>query len=198
MNERSDDITEHCHALKRYVSKGNSLHPDLIEVAFKGGSLLPEEFLDIVRSIFREQRIVGGKDIRRVVLDDISLIGVSYPLLRESKTAGELFLPSFVHIIRNYSAFEKKYMDDSVGFYMGPYADELLKSVADIHEGSIARSSIKDYKIFRTFLTAIGQQLSYLPKKGDEGPDARDFIRRSYQRIPDIITGVFSGKSGQK
>ena len=38
----------------------------------------------------------------RVVLDDVSRIGISYPFLRNSKTAGDLFLPSFVHLMRNY------------------------------------------------------------------------------------------------
>ena len=70
----------------------------LIEVDFKGGMLLPEEFMDIIRNIMMRT------NIKRVVFDDVGQIGVSYPLLQHSKTTGDLFLPAFVNIMRNAKA----------------------------------------------------------------------------------------------
>jgi len=74
----------------------------LIEVDFKSGMLLPEEFASIVWQIMEQQKAAGKIPIRRVVLDDVSLIGVSYPFLRESSTTSRFFLSAFVHIMRNY------------------------------------------------------------------------------------------------
>jgi hypothetical protein len=68
-------------------------------------ALLPEEFLEYVRDAMRLPRRDSGRvNVRRVVLDDVSLIGTSYPLLRQSKTAGDLFLSTFVHLIRAKNA----------------------------------------------------------------------------------------------
>lgn len=75
--------------------------PYLIELALKGGALQPEELLEFVRDILREK--FGNKPISRVVLDDVALIGSSYPYLRKSKTSGELFLAAFTHIMKNYN-----------------------------------------------------------------------------------------------
>jgi hypothetical protein len=69
----------------------------LTEYAFKSGMLLPEEMLDIVRMAFQKD-----PSITRIVLDDVGLIGLSYPFLRQSHTAGDLFLSAFVHLMRNY------------------------------------------------------------------------------------------------
>jgi KaiC/GvpD/RAD55 family RecA-like ATPase len=81
--------------------KSCQIKPRFVELAFGEGMLHPEEFIQIIRdifSIFQEQKT----PITRVVLDDVSLIGISYPLLRESKTAGDLFLPLFVHLMRTF------------------------------------------------------------------------------------------------
>jgi KaiC/GvpD/RAD55 family RecA-like ATPase len=75
--------------------------PSFIELSLKSGALLPEELLEFVRDILRKYRN-RENPIQCVVLDDCSLIGVSYPFLRRSKTAGDMFLPAFVHIMRNY------------------------------------------------------------------------------------------------
>ena len=72
---------------------------ELIVLDFETGALLPEEFVEIVRRVFD---IAGS--IRRVVLDDLSLIGVSYPFLNHSKTTEDLFLSTFVHLIKNLGA----------------------------------------------------------------------------------------------
>ncbi len=82
-------------------TEDNALKPRLIEIAFKSGALLPEEFIDIVRQVFLDH---AGKDwpgIGRVVMGDVGMIGVAYPFLRKSSTAGDLFLPAFVHVMRN-------------------------------------------------------------------------------------------------
>jgi hypothetical protein len=73
-------------------------------VAFKGGALLPEEFIEVVRDVIREhsREEPVARKIRRVVPDDVGLIGASYPFLRKSSTAGDLFLSAFVYVMRNY------------------------------------------------------------------------------------------------
>ncbi|MBN2441481.1 MAG: hypothetical protein JXJ04_09040 [Spirochaetales bacterium] len=82
----------------KYVEYTYKEKAKFYELAFISGTLLPEEFIKTIRSIFIKTK---GK-IRRVVLDDVSLIGVSYPFLKSSFTAGDLFLTAFVHMMRNY------------------------------------------------------------------------------------------------
>jgi len=67
-----------------------------IEIAFKSGYILAEEFIRIFLEV-----LMSNKGITRIVIDDLSRIGVSYPFLFSSKTASELFITAFVHIIRN-------------------------------------------------------------------------------------------------
>jgi hypothetical protein len=74
----------------------------LFELALKGGAILPEEFLQFIRNVMRSQP--PQHPIRRVVLEDVALIGASYPYLRRSQNAGDLFLSAFVHVMRNYGA----------------------------------------------------------------------------------------------
>ncbi len=73
----------------------------LLERAFKSGYLLPEEFIDEIAVTMNMQREIG-KPIQRVVLDDVCVIGLSYPFLYSNHTAGDLFLPAFVHLMRIY------------------------------------------------------------------------------------------------
>ena len=68
----------------------------IIEIAFKTGMLLPEEFIYEIEKVLSEY-----PDITHIVLDDVNAIDVSYPLLKSSKNASDLFLPCFVHLIRN-------------------------------------------------------------------------------------------------
>jgi KaiC/GvpD/RAD55 family RecA-like ATPase len=80
-----------------------SRSPLLLEIAMKSGALLPEEFIDVVRVIYRWGRHFRGRagfDIRRVALLDVSAIGVGYPLLRQSTTAADLALSALVHVLR--------------------------------------------------------------------------------------------------
>ena len=85
----------------KYAEGGQPTFPQLIVADFRTGMLMPEEFIDIVIRIILEHGF-KNKRIRRVVLDDVGTIGTSYPLLRHSTTAGDMFLSSFVHILRNY------------------------------------------------------------------------------------------------
>ena len=79
--------------------------PVLIELAMQPGALLPEEFIDIIRLVYKWEKDAartgsGTFGIRRAALLDVGAIGVSYPLLYHSSTADELFLPSLVHMLR--------------------------------------------------------------------------------------------------
>lgn len=73
----------------------------LIEIAFKSGYLLPEEFVDAVRLVLNTQK-QSGHQIKRVVLNDVATIGLSYPYLRNNSTTGDIFLSAFVHLMRIY------------------------------------------------------------------------------------------------
>jgi hypothetical protein len=76
-------------------------HVRLFELDFRGGAILPEEFVHILREILIRRPVDQGA-IRRVFFGDVSQIGVSYPFLRQSISTGDLFLPTFVHIMRNH------------------------------------------------------------------------------------------------
>jgi KaiC/GvpD/RAD55 family RecA-like ATPase len=86
--------------------KPKAAPPSLFELDFKGGYILPEEFVQFVCDVLirRDERDPEKSiaKIHRVVLSDVSQIGVSYPLLRNSITSGDIFLPTFVHLMRNY------------------------------------------------------------------------------------------------
>jgi KaiC/GvpD/RAD55 family RecA-like ATPase len=79
--------------------------PVLVEIAMQPGALLPEQFLDIVRTVYKWQYAERkprdrGFGIRRVALVQVGAIGVSYPLLHQSSTSADLFLPSLAHMLR--------------------------------------------------------------------------------------------------
>lgn len=77
-----------------FTEKGKEA--SLFEVSFKSGVLYPEEMVDELL------RIIEQKKIKRIVLADLKLIGVSYPFLVDSPTSGKIFLSAFLHIMRNY------------------------------------------------------------------------------------------------
>lgn len=96
-----DGGTIHNDEPNKYTLKGWTLlkkekAPQLLEVTFKNGALLPEEFVDEIC------KIINIYKIRRVVFMDLKYIGSSYPFLVNSDTSGTLFLSAFVHIMRNY------------------------------------------------------------------------------------------------
>ncbi len=84
------------YTLKGWTIKKEEAEPQLLEVTFKNGALLPEEFVDEIC------KIINIYEIRRVVFMDLKYIGSSYPFLVNSDTSGNLFLSAFVHIMRNY------------------------------------------------------------------------------------------------
>lgn len=84
------------YTLKGWTIKKEIEQPQLLEVTFKNGALLPEEFVDEIC------KIINIYKIRRVVFVDLKYIGSSYPFLVNSDTSGDLFLSAFVHIMRNY------------------------------------------------------------------------------------------------
>jgi len=84
------------YTLKGWTIKKEEAEPQLLEVTFKNGALLPEEFVDEIC------KIINTYEIRRVVFMDLKYIGSSYPFLVNSDTSGNLFLSAFVHIMRNY------------------------------------------------------------------------------------------------
>jgi len=96
-----EKLKELPHSEHKYSANGWYFHTNkngarLIEISFKSGALLPEEFIEEVCGIIKKF------DIRRVVFTDVKSLGVSYPFLVKSSTSGEIFLPAFVHLMRNY------------------------------------------------------------------------------------------------
>ncbi len=98
--EKSNDVVHNDepnkYTLKGWTIKKAEAQPQLLEVTFKNGALLPEEFVDEIC------KIINIYKIRRVVFVDLKYIGSSYPFLVNSDTSGDLFLSAFVHIMRNY------------------------------------------------------------------------------------------------
>ena len=98
--EKSKDVVHNDepnkYTLKGWTIKKAETQPQLLEVTFKNGALLPEEFVDEIC------KIINLYKIRRVVFVDLKYIGSSYPFLVNSDTSGNLFLSAFVHIMRNY------------------------------------------------------------------------------------------------
>ena len=79
--------------------KGEANGEVLVVINVHTGMLLPEEFVDIVRHVLDTLK---EKNVKRVALDDVSVIGGgSYPLLERSETTADLFLSVFVHVMRN-------------------------------------------------------------------------------------------------
>ncbi|MBN1440115.1 MAG: hypothetical protein JW929_11965 [Anaerolineales bacterium] len=115
-------------------------HPSsaLFELDFKGGYILPEEFVQFVCDVLIRRDERNGEKavakIRRVVLGDVSQIGVSYPFLRESMTSGNIFLPTFVHLMRNYGISLVM-----VGTHSNvPEADEAVKKAATLADAVLS------------------------------------------------------------
>jgi len=93
--------SEHKVSISRWEYKPSEAHagqdgPALFEVDFKSGALLPEEFVHVIREI-----MIRAEEISRVAVQDVDMIGVSYPFLKHSETTGDLFLTAFTHIMRN-------------------------------------------------------------------------------------------------
>jgi len=119
--------SEHKYSSKMWSFYNDNKDPQLIEIAFKSGALMPEEFINEVCHIIKKY------NIRRVVFADIKTIGVSYPFLINNKTSGNIFLSAFIHIMRNYgvhvimscSASRYKQSDDEV-YKAGVLSDAVI------------------------------------------------------------------------
>jgi hypothetical protein len=87
--------------INTFSTKDNGI---FCEIDFKSGYLLPEEIVQIFREthLFIKNK-THGDGISRIVFSDVGLIGINYPFLKKSRTAGELFLTAFIHIIKNYN-----------------------------------------------------------------------------------------------
>ncbi len=139
--EKGEDIV-HNDEPNKYTLKGWSLRkgkenpPQLLEVTFKNGALLPEEFVDEIC------KIINLYGIKRVVFTDLKYIGSSYPFLVNSDTSGNLFLSAFIHIMRNYgmhvimSSSESGLEESDVELKKaGILADAILTCTAQVKDG---------------------------------------------------------------
>jgi|GEM_PF-4674324 len=99
-NEGNDDINQNASVYKTRTKTWHIINNDdkntLTELIFTSGALKPEEFIDTVLTV------IQNKNIKRVALIDLKTIGISYPFLINSETSGKMFIPAFVHIMRNH------------------------------------------------------------------------------------------------
>jgi KaiC/GvpD/RAD55 family RecA-like ATPase len=140
--------------------------PRLFEIAFKGGFLMPEEFVHIVREILIRRK--DNERIRRIVLDDISQIGVSYPVLRHSRTTGDFFLAAFVHLMRN----------DRVDLVMTGTTGELAIANDAVSRGSALADTVvscKSMDVFGGQYVVIGGE-GLIAGKGAESRSASESV----------------------
>ena len=170
----------------------------ITELTFRSGALLPEEFIEEVRQVMNRFRNTSGeKEIRRVVLDDVSLIGTSYPFLRSSKTSADLFLPAFVHVMRNYH----------VDLLMTACTGE-LQEVQDVVDRAVGLSdTVLDVQFCDVFgkqhvivlgdgLTAQGSGQS--PNKEKELVPGTVRMHDDYfEVVPDMLRGLVGFSSGR-
>ena len=170
----------------------------ITELTFRSGALLPEEFIEEVRQVMnRFKNTSSEKEIRRVVLDDVSLIGTSYPFLRNSKTSADLFLPAFVHVMRNYH----------VDLLMTACTGE-LQEVQDVVDRAVGLSdTVLDVQFCDVFgkqhvivlgdgLTAQGSGQS--PNKEKELVPGTVRMHDDYfEVVPDMLRGLVGFSSGR-
>ena len=136
--------------------------PRIIELALKSGALMPEEFLEFVRDIIRENKI--NHKIERVVLSDVASIGTSYPFLRKSKTAGDLFLSAFVHIMKNYEI--DLLMTGTTGLFEA--SDDMVNRVSELADSVLITETCEVFgdryiTITGEGLNASKQSVEYVP-----------------------------------
>lgn len=150
--------------------------PCLIEADFKTGGIFPEEFIQIVRDIFRIYgKADGAPPIHRVVLMDVGAIGSSYPFLRESRTTGEMFLPAFTHIMRNLGV--DLVMVGTTGFL--PECDK------QVHRACALANTVISYSCQEIF----GDR--YVIVKGEGLTSAGETSKRDY--VPGVIRTYMDG-----
>ncbi len=158
------------------VWKHKGTNARLYELDFKSGALLPEELLQIVWDILIRQP--KGREIRRVVLDDVSEIGAAYPFLCQSSTSGRSFLPAFAHVMRNNQ------IDTVVTGTTGDHPDG-DEAVARVRAVSDAVLSCRYLSVFgRRHVIVQGEGLI---ARADESPDAAGSC------VPPVMQNVRDG-----
>jgi len=161
--------------------------PVLIELDFGPGALLPEQFIKFVRDIFRElgeHPKQTAARIRRVVLDDVSLIGTSYPFLRNSKTSGDLFLSALTHVARYHDC------DCVLVGTLGEYgeADDVVKRACTLAD-SVLACDICDVFGAR-FITVTGEGLMVGRKRDSANPNRFEYG----EFVPGVIVPGENGR----
>lgn len=77
-------------------SRSDNPEKYIISLVIKKKSITAEELIHHLQySVLNK-----FKTIKRVILDEVNMIGVSYPFLQSSKTSGELFLNAFVSLLK--------------------------------------------------------------------------------------------------
>lgn len=94
-------LDKHDHSAKVHINEWRYKESIFTEMIFRSGQISAEEFIQTIREYLLKSNNEGRR-ITRVAIGDIGLIGVSYPFLRNSRTSGDLFMTTFVHIMRNY------------------------------------------------------------------------------------------------
>ena len=148
-------------------SDQKSDHPLLIELAFKPGALQPEVFVEIIRTVYLWNAVFRGgrNNIKRMALIQADAIGVSYPLLYNSSTAGRLFLPSLVHLV--VSRGTDLIITAETGG--GERATEMVRQVESLAERSIV---CKYREVFGDrYITVTGPGMAEWELDSTGGPD---------------------------
>jgi len=159
--------------------EGDPPEPTLFELDLKGGALLPEEFVDLIRAILNQRQ--DEYRIRRVVLDDVGQIGVSYPFLSHSTTTGESFLPAFVHIMRN-AGVDLVMVATTTGL---PQGDEMVHRAC----------SLADAVLSCDFCDVFGERHIIVRRKGILAGKASGSKRGE---TPDHVPGVVRLRDGSE
>lgn len=155
--------------------------PTFFELDFKGGALLPEEFVQIIRDFLNRRAVrddqYTGKNpqrIRRVVLDDVGQIGVSYPFLRHSLTTGDTFLSAFVHLMRN-AGVDLVMTATTTGL---PQADEMV----------VRACSLADAVVSCNFCDVFGERHILVRRKGlVAGQTEKRIPDHSHEPVPAVL-----------
>lgn len=184
-NEKSEQFIEesviHDPGLGRHIldiRKWNCGEKDkkrfIISVVIRKKAITAEEFIHHLQFNILNKY----KNIRRVVLDEVNMIGVSYPFLESSKTSGELFLNAFVSLLKK--------MDIDLIF---------TGTIGEIPQGDdvINRAvSLSDLVISTKFLDIFGKQNVIFTGGGliaNQKNTASDKLIPGVLRMEEYITG---------
>jgi KaiC/GvpD/RAD55 family RecA-like ATPase len=104
-NSKNDiELNVHKYEFDGHDTSQKDNIPNFVELVFKDGAILPEQFFAVLMQIFDAYEKTSDKGIKHVVVNRVNLIGVSYPFLRTSKTFGDLFMSVLTQFIRSKGA----------------------------------------------------------------------------------------------